>query len=676
MRNYTIKQRLISMTVILALLITGLSVIFFIGFGNMADTYQKIPNIYVPQQQVSSAMVQVLLKEEMIVSKINEIKNDYDHFEGLVAESENNITQYKKLNDALLNGSTDLGTVVTEFKGIIVEKATSDEAMESLILKANKAFISFITSHNNFIEKKRKYLQSKKDLGWYSDDGGKGIVKKLVTFRDKLKSYIISTTQRLFVDELAENEKAVLDNYTESAVKRYKEMMSETNTSVYMFAVDASLTDEVKGVLSEYTKAGNSAIELLGGMGKIESEISEILNNEVAPKVAVLNAAVSKIKNQANEQIMNATQEAANMRKSSKTMIFLISMFVIGVGLVFGWFVSLKINRTLSIIIEGLGESSEQVASASAQVSASSQSMSEGSSQQAASIEETSSSLEEMSSMTKQNAEHANQADNLMKDANQIVNQANTSMSNLTGSMAEISNASDETSKIIKEIDEISFQTNLLALNAAVEAARAGEAGAGFAVVADEVRNLAMRAAEAAKNTSMLIEGTVKKIKEGSNLVKNTNQAFVQVSESSSKVGALVAEIAAASKEQAQGIIQVNNAVTEMDKVVQQNAATAEETASASEEMSAQAQQMQYIVKEMIALVGGAGSDNIVKSRFERDGNHKPDKKDQVDTTKTMNFQKESDKKQDENVAVLSYPGCEINPEEVIPLDDNELNDF
>jgi methyl-accepting chemotaxis protein len=139
-----------------------------------------------------------------------------------------------------------------------------------------------------------------------------------------------------------------------------------------------------------------------------------------------------------------------------------------------------------------------------------------------------------------------------------------------------------------------------------VEAARAGEAGAGFAVVADEVRNLAMRAAEAAKNTAALIEGTVKKVDDGSALVTRTNGAFSQVADSAAKVGELVAEIAAASKEQAQGVEQVNSAVSEMDKVTQSNAANAEESASASEEMSAQATQMKAIVEDLTALVGGS----------------------------------------------------------------------
>jgi methyl-accepting chemotaxis protein len=282
--------------------------------------------------------------------------------------------------------------------------------------------------------------------------------------------------------------------------------------------------------------------------------------------------------------------------------ILLIVILVIA-GLI-GRSISKPIRRT----VEGLTDSSGQVATASGQISSSSRQLAEGASRQAAAIEETSSSMEEMASMTRQNADNAIQANKLMNETAQVVSTANGSMEQLTDSMHEISKASEETSKIIKTIDEIAFQTNLLALNAAVEAARAGEAGAGFAVVADEVRNLAMRAAEAAKNTALLIEGTVKKVKEGSEMVQKTSSEFSRVALSASKIGELVGEITAASSEQAQGIEQINVTVSEMDKVVQQNAANAEEAAASSEEMNAQAEHMKRFIEELVAIVGGKNS--------------------------------------------------------------------
>ncbi len=367
---------------------------------------------------------------------------------------------------------------------------------------------------------------------------------------------------------------------------------------------------------------------------------------------------------------LKAAEQAHHAASATYRNTLVVLFTTTGLGLVLGlflaWIMNRGITKPLREVIDGLTESSGQVASGSGQVAQSSQSLAEGSAEQAASLEETSSSLEEMSSMTRQNADNANQADNLMKEANQVVSKANDSMHELIGSMEEISKASEETSKIIKTIDEIAFQTNLLALNAAVEAARAGEAGAGFAVVADEVRNLAMRAADAAKNTAGLIEGTVKKVKDGSDLVATTNEAFGEVAQSASKVGDLVGEIAAASNEQAEGIEQVNRAVTEMDKVVQGVAASAEESASASEEMSAQAEQMKGFVGGLVALVGTAGN------------THTPGAPSPVGTPMARAVTKALPARP-EVAAPNGKPGRsnkDVKPEEIIPMDEGDFKDF
>ena len=208
-------------------------------------------------------------------------------------------------------------------------------------------------------------------------------------------------------------------------------------------------------------------------------------------------------------------------------------------------------------------------------------SLSDGASSQAASIEENSASMEEISAMAKTSADNSGQADQLTAAASQVVDRANQTMTTLRQAMDKVSAASDETAKIVKSIDEVAFQTNLLALNAAVEAARAGEAGAGFAVVADEVRNLALRAAEAARNTQALIEENLVNIKESTTLVGATDEELHKVQESTTSVAGLVSEIAAASQEQVLGVEQVNAAINEIDKVAQGNALVADEMAQA-----------------------------------------------------------------------------------------------
>ena len=278
------------------------------------------------------------------------------------------------------------------------------------------------------------------------------------------------------------------------------------------------------------------------------------------------------------------------------------------VGAILSYLITKGITGPINVIISGLTAGSEQVSSASEQVASAGQSLAEGASEQSASLEEISSSLEEMSSMTKQNAANANQANGLAGEAQSGADSGVEAMGRMRNAINKIKQSSDETAKIIKTIDEIAFQTNLLALNAAVEAARAGEAGKGFAVVAEEVRNLAQRSAEAAKDTSALIEGSQVNANNGVDVSKEVAEILNQIVEASGKVNNLIGEVTAATNEQAQGINQINQGVSQLDQVTQSNAANAEESASAGEELSGQSVELTEMVQQLVRLVEGGGA--------------------------------------------------------------------
>ncbi len=273
-----------------------------------------------------------------------------------------------------------------------------------------------------------------------------------------------------------------------------------------------------------------------------------------------------------------------------------------------------KMKSNINLLIQNLDQAllqvslaADQVAAASGEISSGSQTLSQGASEQASSLEEVSSSLQEMASMTRRNAENAKEARSLSDSALSTADKGVESMKRLSSAIDRIKASSDSTAKIVKTIDEIAFQTNLLALNAAVEAARAGDAGKGFAVVAEEVRNLAMRSAEAAKNTSNMIEESVKNAEGGVSINREVLENLTEINSQVNRVNAVMAEIAAASEQQSQGVDQVSTAVEQMNQVTQQVAANAEESASAAEELSGQSEEMKSMVAAFQISQNGMG---------------------------------------------------------------------
>ncbi|MBN2068843.1 MAG: hypothetical protein JW739_04325 [Opitutales bacterium] len=363
-----------------------------------------------------------------------------------------------------------------------------------------------------------------------------------------------------------------------------------------------SIFDLSQNIIADVTareQALSQSLSHFSTMRGLLDNITEALEKQVEVKIQGVNAAA-------------AEAEAGNEKfkqDSTRRLFFFygIGIIVAVITVVALLLLSRNILKVLSDAIQGLTQSSREVTSASSQLSDSSQNLAHSANQQASTLEETFASIEELSSMTKQNADNAGKANKNAEHSKSEAEKGRLAMERMANVMERIKSSSDEMAKIIKTIDEIAFQTNILALNAAVEAARAGEAGAGFAVVADEVRSLAQRSAEAAKNTSQMIEESQHHTSDGVNSSKDVARILLTIYEDVVSVAGIIGEVTAASQEQSEGLKQISIAASHMDQISQNTAANAEESASAGEELAAQAEMLNELVQEIKNLLDGSG---------------------------------------------------------------------
>jgi methyl-accepting chemotaxis protein len=307
-----------------------------------------------------------------------------------------------------------------------------------------------------------------------------------------------------------------------------------------------------------------------------------------------------RVENTARARLADG-QEQVQRRLRWQSAVLVVALVALLAG---GLRLKQRIVAALLAIAGELRRVTDTSLNSAEQVTAASQNLAEGSSEQAAAIEQTSASLEEMASVTKRNADNAQKANHLAKHAREAADHGAAQIQTMNAAMAAIKSSSDDIAKIIRTIDEIAFQTNILALNAAVEAARAGEAGLGFAVVAEEVRSLALRSAQAARETSAKIQGAIERTGQGVVVTAKVAAVLDEILTQIRQVDDLVSEVASASREQTEGITQINSAVGQMDTATQTNAVSAEQAAAAAEELHAQSATMKESVTGLLTLIG------------------------------------------------------------------------
>jgi methyl-accepting chemotaxis protein/methyl-accepting chemotaxis protein-1 (serine sensor receptor) len=349
--------------------------------------------------------------------------------------------------------------------------------------------------------------------------------------------------------------------------------------------------------------------DLQGALKVLDSGLNQATDNASTQGAQLLELQQKLAQEEGKARVAEAAQENAWM------LLMLLPLIAVGVAL--GVVIRGLVDQ-LKKSTQNLAESAEEITSAASQVAESSSSLAQGASQQAATIEETSSASNEINSMARRATESARKTAEMVTRSQASSSQTDESLNKMLTAMDGIGTSSQKISKIIKVIDEIAFQTNILALNAAVEAARAGEAGMGFAVVADEVRNLAQRCAQAARDTTDLIEESVQRAVEGREIVGRVAESTRGITADSSKIKVLVDEISIGSEEQSRGIDQISKAIHDMENVTQGNAAGAEESAAAAQQLTAQAEAMNEAVRRLKSLVYSGGQQEASGDGFRR----------------------------------------------------------
>jgi methyl-accepting chemotaxis protein len=656
-----------------------------INFGSL----EKNGNLY-------QAPIEVLIKEigthhflaaNSISGKADEIKSELQKTQANIEssfseleKSQNILGSELKLTDADLVKINQKNIAVDSIKNSWVRLKTDLPTMNlenSLtqhlaIIKDLRALVSYIAVSSNLILDPDMDSYSVMDVTNYT----------LVEYQARLLDFFAFIQSGV----LAKEELSPADLQRFSA---YSAMFTNADLARIVGDTDLAITSDVdyhgaspslaaklKPALAAYQSSAQSLLDAISKQAVSNKVVSDLNTLQNLVKTTFTDSFI--FWSVASEELNKLLDTRTNSYSTSKNSA--ITFSVILVILTFGFVCTIQRSMTkpLTEVISTLDEGSKNVRTGVSELTSTAQSLASGASEQAASLEEVAASIEEISGMSKHNSDNAQQATNLSVEVEQVSETSVQSMAEMARAIVAIKSSADETAEIVKIIDDIAFQTNLLALNAAVEAARAGDAGKGFAVVAEEVRNLAQRSATAAKETSQKIKRSKDLADNGVTVSATVEQSLEQIKDKSVKAAQLVREIAAATKEQAVGITQVNSAIAELDKVTQSNAAAAEEMAAASNSLYSQSGKFIRTVVDISKMVHGTGvhlaeptqpvkaSTSVNQQSFVTDHAHAP-----------LN----SARPQKQNATPRAATPAKTNvsrknAEEIFPLDGNDFQGF